>query len=196
MGSEMNQLESPDNPTILLRRLHRWRMASFGLIILVAGMVSGAAVTTLTIGSRDRWQGQGLPKGPIEPVVTKMLEDVTVPLHLSPEQVEQVRPIFQDHITRLHEIFADGRTQIMNELKNLNEKLAPVLDDEQKDLWEKYLQNLPGPFQRGGGPMHRRGGQGPDDGHGRGGRGFERWHPPGEPNAGPGVPYEGPSRVD
>ena len=50
MGSSVNPNESSESPTVLLRRLHHWRMAFFGMVILLAGMLSGAAVTLLIVG--------------------------------------------------------------------------------------------------------------------------------------------------
>jgi hypothetical protein len=189
MGSEMNQHESPDSPMVLLRRLHRWRMAFFGLIILLAGMLSGAAVTLVTIG-RSRWEGP--PPIPIEEVVTRMLDGIAPRLSLSAEQVQEIQPILQKHMTRLHGIWADSRGQIVEELRAMNAELLPVLDENQQQLWQRYMQGLPGPFRHEGGPLHIGVGPGPGRGPGPGGRfGFRRGAP-GEPNAAPTVPHEGP----
>jgi hypothetical protein len=40
MGNSVNPNENADTPMVLLRRLHHWRMAFFGVVIL-AGMFSG-----------------------------------------------------------------------------------------------------------------------------------------------------------
>jgi hypothetical protein len=197
MGNEVSQHESPDSPMVLLRRLHRWRMAFFGLVILLAGMLSGAAITLVTIG-RSQWEGP--PPVPVEEVVTNMIRGVGPRLRLSREQVQQVEPILQKHMTRLHEIWADGRTQISDELKAMNDDLSPILDDNQQQLWQRYMQGLPGPFRHGGGPLHIGAGPGPGPGAGRGpgpgGRfGFRRGAP-GEPNAEPTVPHQGPVHVN
>ena len=57
MGDSMNPSENLDSPTVLLRRLHRWRMAFFGLMILIAGLTTGAAVTLLVVD----WRGPDRP---------------------------------------------------------------------------------------------------------------------------------------
>jgi len=190
MGSEVNQYESPDSPMVLLRRLHRWRMAFFGLVILLAGMLSGAAITLVTVG-RSQWEGP--PPVPVEEVVTRIIDGITPRLHLSAEQVQQVQPILQKHMTRLHGIWADSREQIVEELKAMNGEIEPVLDENQQQLWERYMQGLPGPFRHGGGPLHVGGGpgRGPGRGPGPGGRFGLRRGAPGEPNAAPTVPHEG-----
>ena len=36
-------MQPTDNPTALLQQMHRWRMAFFGLTILIAGAVIGAS---------------------------------------------------------------------------------------------------------------------------------------------------------
>jgi hypothetical protein len=188
MGSEMNQHESPDSPMVLLRRLHCWRMAFFGLVILLAGMLSGAAVALLTVGHIGR---EGML--PPERVVIDILGSLGPRLHLSAEQVQQVHPILQKHVTRLEEIRSDGRTQILAELKAMNEEIMPVLDENQQRLWQQYMQGLPGPFRHGYGPPHI--GVGPGPGPGRGGRfGFRRGAPggPDQPPVEPTVPHEGP----
>lgn len=187
MGSAMNQQECPDSPMVLLRRLHRWRMAFFGLVILLAGMLSGAAVTLLTLG---HLRAEGLP--PVEKVVVDMLGDVGPRLRLSAEQVQQVEPILQKHMARLQEIWADGRTQIVEQLKAMNEEMSVVLDDNQQRLWQQYMQGLPGQFRHAYGPPHI--GVGPGPGPGPGGRfGFRRGAPNGPPVEQT-VPHEGPAR--
>jgi hypothetical protein len=187
----MNQPENPDNPMVLLRRLHHWRMAFFGLVILLAGMLSGAAVTLLTVRHLDR-----AGPLPIEGAVTTLIRGVGPRLHLSAEQVQQIQPILEKHVTRLHEIWADGRTQIVEELRAMNDEVLPVLDENQQRLWHQYLQDLPGPFRHGGGPPHLGLGPAPGRGFGPGGRfGFRRGVP-GEPNAAPPARQEGPVHVN
>jgi hypothetical protein len=193
MGNEVNQHDSPDSPMVLLRRLHRWRMAFFGLVILLAGMLTGAAVTLLTIG-RSQWEGP--PPIPVEEVVTRMIHGITPRLGLSAEQTQQMEPILQKHVSRLHGIWADSRGQIVEELKAMNAEVLPVLNENQQQLWQRYMQGLPGPFRHDGGPLHIGAGPGPGRGFGPGGRfGFRRGAP-GEPNAAPTVPHEGPAHVN
>ncbi|MBN1506230.1 MAG: hypothetical protein JW955_05265 [Sedimentisphaerales bacterium] len=197
MGSEMNPHDNADSPVVLLRRLHRWRMAFFGLVILLAGMLGGAAITLATIG-RSQWGGP--PPVPVEEVVTRIIDGVAPRLHLSPEQVRQVQPILQKHMTRLHGIWADSREQIVEELRAMSGEIEPVLNENQQRLWQQYMQGLPGPFRRGGGPLHVGGGPGPGRGPGRaagpGGRFGPRRGAPSEPNAAPAAPRGGPVRVN
>jgi hypothetical protein len=139
MGDSVTQPENPDSPTVLLRRLHRWRMAFFGLVILLAGMLGGAAATLLVVGHLGR-------EGPPPPVaaVKELLARIGPRLRLSEEQMRRVQPIFMKHVQRLDEIGQKGRTEIVEELKALNEEMVTVLDEEQGRLWQQCLQSLPG----------------------------------------------------
>jgi hypothetical protein len=139
MGDPINQFENRDSPTALLCRLHRWRMAFFGLVILLAGMLSGAAVTLLAVGPATR-----APRPPIVPPVTVLMERVIPRLHLSPEQARQVEPIVREHYQRLAAIQQRGRTEIGEELKLMNDEMVAVLDEQQARLWQQLLQGLPG----------------------------------------------------
>jgi hypothetical protein len=160
MGSEMNQHESPDSPMVLLRRLHRWRMAFFGLVILLAGMLSGAAIALLVVGHLEQ---QGPP--PPVVVVKEMLARLGPRLDLSQEQRDRMEPILLRHVEKLDEIGQDGRAAIVEELAALNEELATVLNEGQMRQWQQLLQGLPGQIR------HVPGGFGPGPGPG-GGRGF------------------------
>lgn len=168
MGDSMNQRENLDNPTILLLRLHRWRMAFFGLVILIAGLTIGAAATLVTLRvSGPRSQGTG------ERFAVPMLDRIVPRLRLSREQAEKVEPILRDHMQRLDEIRDQGRTRIAEELEAMDEQMATVLNPDQQRLWRDLLRNLPGQFQRGQGRFGP-GPQGPRGPRGRGQGQFRR----------------------
>jgi hypothetical protein len=139
MGSAVNQNESSESPTVLLRRLHHWRMAFFGMVILLAGMLSGAAATLLIVGHIG-------PKGPLPPVyaVKLLLERLTGPLHLTAEQKQQVEPILKSHVTRLDQIQDNGQKAIAGELRLMTQEMAGVLTEDQMRLWERLFLDLPG----------------------------------------------------
>jgi hypothetical protein len=166
MGDPINQLENPDSPTVLLRRLHRWRMAFFGLVILLAGMLSGAAVTLFAVGPMGR--AQRLP--PVPPVDV-LMERVIPRLNLSQEQARQVAPIVRKHYQRLHAIQQKGCTEIEGELKLMNEEMFGVLNEDQARLWAQLLEGLPAQIR------HVPEGFGPGGGRGPGLR--RRMGPPG-----------------
>jgi len=152
MGDSMRQAENADSPMILLRRLHRWRMAFFGLVIFAAGLTIGAALTLVTLRYRT-----AEPPRPIERAHQMMLGRIMPRLDLSPEQAEQVGPILRKYMLRLEEIRDVGHGQITKELQAMDEEMSAVLTPDQQGLWRDLMRDLPGDFPRGPG----RGGPGP-----------------------------------
>lgn len=155
MGGSMNQNEGGESPTVLLRRLHSWRMAFLGVAILLAGMLGGAAATLLTVSRLE-------PQRPRPPVhaVKMMLARLTGPLDLTDEQQRQIEPILQKHIGKLDQIQQDGQKAIAEELRLLSQDLSGVLNPDQMQLWEQLFSALPGPIR------HMAGGRGPGRGRG------------------------------
>jgi hypothetical protein len=176
----MNPNENPDSPTVLLRRLYRWRMAFLGLIILVAGFTLGAATAVLVLPRTPPERAPGIGRGD-----QMMLERIMPRLHLSPEQAERVGPVLQKHMQRLEEIREQGRTQISRELEAMDEEMTAVLKPDQQQQWRDLMRDLPGQFPRGPGRFGPgpRGMQGPRGrGQGQFRRPFENSQPsPNEP---------------
>jgi hypothetical protein len=163
MGDSVIQQEGRDSPIVLLRKLHCWRMAFFGLVILLAGMLVGAAVTLVSIRHFT-------PQRPLPPdaVVERMISQIGPRLRLSPEQRQQITPILRRHINRLEQIRAQGRDQIGEDLKEMNDEMSLVLNPEQQRRWQRYMESLPGQFRRGFGPRPFGPGEGrPAPGRGR-----------------------------
>ncbi len=180
MGNAMNQPENLDSPTVLLRRLHRWRMAFFGLIILIAGLIIGAAAAVLVLPRTGVQRAASQERGH-----QMMLERIMPRLGLSAKQAEQIGPVLQKHMQRLEEIREQGRTQIAEELEAMDEDLSAVLTPDQRQRWHDLMRDLPGQSPReqgryGPGP---RGPQGPrGGGPGRSRRSMENPQPsPNEP---------------
>jgi hypothetical protein len=147
MGDSVIQEQGGDSPLILLRKLHYWRMAFFGLIILLAGMLAGAAITLLAVKHFARQRPM-----PPEGAVVRILQQIGPRLRLSPEQSQQIDPILRRHIANLDRIREQGRDQISEELKQMNEELSVVLTEDQQRRWQRYMEELPGQFRRGFGP--------------------------------------------
>jgi hypothetical protein len=144
MGVAMNQIEPDKNSMIMLQKLHRWRMAFFGLVILLAGIVIGAASTLIVC--RHTFMG---PPPPPELAPMRMIRDLQRHLDLSPEQQEKIKPILKRHMQKLREIRMNARPQITNQLKLLNEEISSLLDEHQKRLWQHRFHRLQGRLTRG-----------------------------------------------
>jgi hypothetical protein len=156
MGDSVNQSQNQDSPMVLLRRLHHWRMAFFGLMILVAGLITGAAATALVL---HRAAPPERP-GPPDRAYQMMLDRIMPRLHLTPQQAEQAGPVLRRHMQRLEEIREQGRVQIARELQSLHEEMSAVLSPQQQQLWRDLMRGLPGQFSRGPG-RHGPGPKGP-----------------------------------
>ena len=170
MGSSVNPNEDAESPMVLLRRLHHWRMAFFGVVILLAGMLGGAASTLLII----RHLGPDRPPPPVR-AVKMMLARLSGPLHLTAEQSQQVEPIVRNHLVRLDQIQKDGQEAIAEELRLLSQEMGGVLTEEQMHLWGQLFLELPSPIRHipegrgpglGRGPAPPGGWRGPPSGRG------------------------------
>jgi len=162
----MSEIESSDNLGIdYVQKMHRWRMAFFGMVILLAGIVIGGALMMILAP-------QMLIKPPPGPEFSPliMIPRLRADLGLTDEQTEKIKPIMDKHIGKLNQIRMNARTEIGETLKQMNDEIAAVLTDEQKARWQSGLErierdlHLPD-WRRGegpGGPPFRRGEPGRD----------------------------------
>jgi hypothetical protein len=139
----MNETQPTENPTVLLQKMHRWRMAFFGLVILLAGVVIGAASALLI----TRRLPQELLPAP-EFAAARMVGRLQRQLRLTSDQTDRIRAILERHIQRLNEIRMDARPLIANELKIMNEEISTVLRQDQFRIWQNHLQRLQGELLR------------------------------------------------
>jgi hypothetical protein len=188
----MSDTERHDNPAIdYMQKLHRWRMAFFGVVILLAGIVIGGASMMILVPHK-------LIKPPPGPEFDsiRMIPPLRRDLGLTPDQADKIKPIMDKHIGKLNQIRMDARTEIGETLKQMNEDIAAILTDEQKQRWQQGLDRLegelypgewPGGGRPGGGGRFRRGEPGreqPD---------FRRGPGPGPGPFGPRRPPAGPN---
>lgn len=167
----MTETKARDNPSLVLQRMHLWRMAFFGLVILLAGIVIGGA-SAFVVVRRTR-----MDRPPSPPIaVSAMIPRLQRHLDLSPEQRERLQPILQTHMERLREIRINAGEQISEELQLIQEEISSVLDERQKELWQQDLRSLQEDLRRGFRGPGRRGDRF------RGGR--ERFEPPPGPPRG------------
>lgn len=167
-----------DNPTAILQQMHRWRMAFFGLVVLLAGMVIGGSVTLLVLK----------PKRPVVPpepegFMLGALRDVE--RHLTDQQRKQVDQIMQAHMEELRRLREEElRPPIIDQMKKLREDIVKVLTPEQRQLWDQRAQQDQREFwrRRGEGPGGGRMGPGGPGGGMRGGPGGGRMGPGGPGN--------------
>lgn len=193
MGDAMSNKETIDNSVVNhMDKLHRWRMAFFGMVILVAGVVIGGA--SMMILAPDRLMKP--PRGP-EFDSFRMIPRLQRELGLSPEQEEKIKPILESHMEKLNEIRMEARSEIEEALIQMNKGISDILTEEQRQIWQRSLDRLDREFHRGG---PRRGG-GPRGSGFQGGRqgGFRDGPGPGQfgphrPPRGPNSPRDGMGR--
>ncbi|UCD00126.1 MAG: hypothetical protein JSW66_09635 [Phycisphaerales bacterium] len=159
----MSEMENPDNLNIdYVQKLHRWRMAFFGVVILLAGIVIGGA-SMMILAPQMLIKP---PPGPeFEPL--RMIPPLRRDLHLTAEQTEKIKPIMDKHMGKLNQIRMNARSEIGETLKQMNDEIAAVLTDEQRAIWQRGLDRLERELHTGG----RRRGEGPGSGRFRGGEG-------------------------
>jgi len=193
MGDTMSNTEVTDNLTInYMHKLHRWRMAFFGVVILLAGIVIGGASMLILMPHRLMRPPRGPEFQSLE-IISLLERD----LGLSPEQSEQIKPILDEHMEKLREIRMDARSEVGKILEQMNKKISAVLTERQRQIWQSRLNRLRGELRpsgrRGNGMTGPRGGdigEGPRRGRGqqeRFRRGPGPFVPP-PPPAGPNAP--------
>jgi hypothetical protein len=136
MGDAMNETEKTKTSHDYLKQMHRWRMAFFGLMILLAGIVLGASSLFL-LRSRPK-----PPLPPLDVATRRLLDEQRDRLDLSPEQMDKIGPIFQKYMGLLEEIRMAAFEQITEQLQLMNEEVSSILDDHQRRLWGQDIQGL------------------------------------------------------
>ena len=177
MGDTMSKIETTDNITAsYVHKLHRWRMAFFGVIILFAGIVIGAASMMILVPERVIRP----PRGP-EFNVLRTLPSLQRDLGLSDEQLKEIEPVFSGRMEELRGIRENARVEITKILEQMNSEISSLLTEEQKNKWQGELERLQGQLRPGN---RRRGeglGAGPRRGRGNEAVGPRRGNEAGEP---------------
>jgi hypothetical protein len=155
MGDVTNDRGSGDSEKMALQKLHRRRMGFLGIVILVAGIVIGAALARVIFAPGQ--PGIYIPPGVRAEKMLEMLDDV---LGLSGEQKEKLGPVLKQRFAKLEKIHEEVWPQIAEELRLINQDISSVLDEAQSHRWAEHGQKLrfPGQFR----PGPRRGRRGPE----------------------------------
>ena len=109
------------------------------LLILISGIIIGAGITLILTGNSAT--SKTMPPGP-EYMSRRMVNRIVNELKLSPQQQEQLNPIVQKHMKAMEDIRQEARPKISAEIKQMNEEIASILDDRQKEIWQDNIKRM------------------------------------------------------
>lgn len=138
-------MNEPDVKSDLIVGKDTLKPILFSLLILVSGIIIGVGVTLLT--SKRLPTPKTLPPGP-EYISNRMVQRIIHELHLDSEQQAQLKPIIQKHMKAIDDIRKEARPQISEEVKQMNEEILSILDQPQKRMWQKNMQQMQDHFKR------------------------------------------------
>ena len=164
-----NNTEKNDHTNIEhIKKTYYWRNAFLGLVILLAGIIIGGASMSIFTTHRLTRPARGREFNSLQ-----VLPPLRRNLDLSTEQTEKIKPILDEHMTKLHELRENARFEIENTLKQMNEEISKILTERQRHIWQRELDRLQrdlrpsGSRRNGMGTGARRGNEAPGQ---RGGR--------------------------
>lgn len=139
MGGPMN---IDQDPLLLMAQVRRWRMAFFGLVILLAGMGMGAGITMIWQAKATRPQANAKGLAGQGPAVELTVQRLKQSLGLSTKQVQAIRPIIREHMANINRIRQEVRPKVAEQLRSMAQRVAMELDPRQKELWNQQFRRL------------------------------------------------------
>ena len=116
----------------------RRRLTLAGLIVIfVSGALVGSALTVIFRPERAR-RGRRT----IEETRDSMTEKIAGRLDLSSEQTERLRKVVEDGLKELRELRREIQPRAERVAGGLREKVAALLDDEQRARWKEFYAEL------------------------------------------------------
>jgi hypothetical protein len=152
-----------------IRKIYYWRTAFFGLVILIAGIVIGGASISIYMTHRTTRPERGPEFNSLQ-VIPPLRRN----LNLSQEQSNKIKPIIDGSMKKLRDIRENARTEIESTLQQMNKEISKILNDTQRQRWQREVNRLqrelrPGVQRRDGTGLRAR--RGLESGGRRGGRG-------------------------
>jgi alkylated DNA repair dioxygenase AlkB len=124
--------------TTTLQPRRRWRTILFALLVFIAGMATGGAVTIVSVVHHVREAIHHPERAPER--VAKMLKHR---LALNETQTAQVQEIARQRQAELESIRREAQPRVMSQLDLFRDQVSHVLDDKQKVRWQaEYRQIL------------------------------------------------------
>lgn len=126
---------SLSSPVAPRRRRRRWVSVLLALVLLVSGAVIGSGATLIVVNRVVRHRLRHPEELPGRAVAR-----LQRPLDLTDQQVEQVRSIMREHLTRLQALRRQWQPQLEAELNSLEKDVAAVLNPGQAEKWRKIAR--------------------------------------------------------
>lgn len=117
----------------------------FIVLTLISGIIIGAGMMLIVKGSPT--SEKTLPPAP-EYMSGRMIQRIARELKLPPEQQEQLGPILQKHMKAMDDIRLEARPKIMEEIKQMNDEIMAILDEQQQQLWQDQMRHMQEHFTR------------------------------------------------
>ncbi|MBN1424571.1 hypothetical protein JXA88_08445 [Candidatus Fermentibacteria bacterium] len=110
----------------------RGRMALYGAVLLICGMIIGAGVMASVLWERFQHSVRD-PKGMPE----RIAEDMRQGLQLSDAQADQIKAIMERHRDEFDEIRSEMEPRIQAHMDQVDAEIREVLTPEQRSEWER-----------------------------------------------------------
>lgn len=131
----LNHLVKPKGPSQAM-------MAFVGIVILLAGVTIGAALTFIVFKPHKPDL-----KG-VEFIRERAVRHLEHDLELTEEQKSQIDASFKKHLMAMDAIREKARPQIEKELVELDKDVKSVLDKQQQDKWDENVKKMNKRFSR------------------------------------------------
>jgi hypothetical protein len=117
-------------------RRRGWGRYAIWALFFATGVTCGAMGAVIVV-DREMQREVAQPKGDWP---RRMLESMSKELDLTSEQTAQVELMVEEHRKKVGKIWDDVRPRFDAEFKTMEGQVAGVLDDEQKQRWQEYLE--------------------------------------------------------
>jgi len=145
-----------------IKRAALLKSAALGVAILLAGVFIGSGATLLLTKKQAP-----SPRG-MEFINERMINSMKEQLELTESQEKQIKLICDEHFKAFAKIREEARPMIEKEINQFNEQVKAVLDAQQRQDWERVIEQFrerfkshrPGPGGGFGGPPSKKRGSG------------------------------------
>ncbi len=134
-GRETKEIRVNTPPQAPKKR--RWKLALWGLVILLCGMVIGAGIT-LHVGGFMIFRAM-TPDGKTAEHITKRIDR---DLDLTDQQKSQVSQIVAHRVSAFKSILIEDYPRIKEQFELMHTEVASLLTEEQKLKWEKHYKKV------------------------------------------------------